>query len=91
MNIILLLDEKKSSGPSSIRVELLKIAPPVIINPLCKLINHSFITGIFSDTVKITKVIPILKAGSTLYVNNYRPISLLSIFSKIIEKLMHTR
>ena len=91
MNIILSLDEKKSTGPSSIPVKLLKIALPVIINPLCKLINHSFKTGIFPDAVKISKVIPIFKAGSTHDVNNYRPISLLSIFSKIIEKLMHTR
>ena len=81
--------KNKSTGPSSIPVKLLKIALPVIINPLCKLINHSFITGIFPDAVKISKVIPIFKAGSTQ--DNYRPISLLSIFSKIIEKLMHTR
>ena len=73
MNIILLLDEKKYSGPSSIPVKLLKMALPVIINPLCKLINHSFIPGIFPDAVEITKVIPILKAGSTQDVNNYRP------------------
>ena len=65
MNIILLLDEKKSTGPSSIPMKLLKIALPVVINPLRKLINHSFITGIFPDAVKISKVIPILEAGST--------------------------
>ena len=80
-NIILSLDENKSSGPSSIPVKLLKIALPVIINLLCK-----FTTP---DTVKISKAIPIHKGGSTQDVNNYRPISLLSIFSKIIEKLMH--
>ena len=91
MNIILSLDGNKSSGSSSIPVKLLKIALPVIINPLCKLINHSFTSGIFPDTVKISKVIPIHKGGSTQDVNNYRPISLLSIFSKIIEKLMHMR
>ena len=64
MNIILLLDEKKSSGPSSMPVKLLKIALPVIINPLCKLINHSFITVILTASGNIPKVIPILKAGS---------------------------
>ena len=91
MNIIPSLDGNKSSGPSSIPVKLLKIALPVIINPLRKLINHSFTTGIFPDAVKISKVIPIHKGGSTQDVNYYRPISLLSIFSKIIEKLMHIR
>jgi len=39
--------------------------------------------------MKLAKVIPIFKAGSKLSVNNYRPISLLSIFSKILEKLVH--
>ena len=45
--------------------------------------------GVFSKLMKIVKVIPIHKGGSTQDVNNYRPISLLSIFDKIIEKIMH--
>ena len=51
----------------------------------------SFITGEYPNLLKIVKVIPIHKSGSTQDVNNYRPISLLSIFDKIIEKLMHKR
>ena len=80
MNITLLIDENKSSGPSSIPVNLLKIALPFITTPLCKLINHSFDSGVFPDAIKISKVIPIYKAGSSQDINNYRPISLLSIF-----------
>ena len=41
--------------------------------------------------MKLAKVIPIFKTGSRLEVNNYRPISLLPLFSKLLEKLMHTR
>ena len=48
----------------------------------------SFSTGVFPKLMKIVKVIPIHKGGSTQDVNNYRPISLLSIFDKIIEKVM---
>ena len=48
-------------------------------------------TGEYPDLLKIVKVVPIHKGGSTQDVNNYRPISLLSIFDKIIEKLMHIR
>ena len=48
-------------------------------------------TGVFPDALKISEVIPIHKGGSTEEVNNYRPISLLSVFDKIIEKLMHKR
>ena len=46
-------------------------------------------TGVFPDALKISEVIPIHKGGSTEEINNYRPISLLSVFDKIIEKLMH--
>ena len=51
--------------------------------------NISFITGVFPSDLKIVKVIPIHKGGSTDDMNNYRPISLLSVFDKIMEKLMH--
>ncbi|MEO2220738.1 MAG: reverse transcriptase family protein, partial [Nitrosopumilus sp.] len=65
--------------------------PDLIIIPLAHIINMSFTTGKFPDLLKIVKVIPIHKGGSSQDVNNYRPISLLSIFDKIIEKLMHKR
>ena len=60
--------------------------PDLIIIPLAYIINRSFSTGVFPKHVK---VIPIHKGGSTQDVNNYRPISLLSIFDKIIENIMH--
>ena len=59
--------------------------------PLCKIINTSFNSGMFPDALKIVKVVPIYKRGPDSDVNNYRPISLLSIFDKIIEKIMHSR
>ena len=55
------------------------------------IINTSFKTGKFPDVLKIVKVIPIHKGGSTEDVNNFRPISLLSVFDKIMEKLVHKR
>ena len=85
------LDTNKSSGPSSIPAKLLKLAAPIIVLPLCKIINKSFSEGVFPEAIKIAKIIPTLKAGDPLDVNNHRPISLLSIFSKIIEKLVHHR
>ena len=83
--------ENKSTGPNSIPVKLLILIPDLIITPLCHIINMSFLTGIFPDKLKIAKVIPIHKGGSSQDVNNFRPISLLSIFDKIMEKLMHKR
>ena len=81
--------ENKSTGPSGIPFKLLTFIPDLIIIPLAYIINRSFSTGVFPKLMKIVKVIPIHKGGSTQDVNNYRPISLLSIFDKIIEKIMH--
>ena len=62
------------------------------ISPLLLiLINESFSTGIFPDKLKIAKVIALHKKGATDDPSNYRPISLLSVFSKIFEKIMHER
>ena len=79
----------KSSGPSSIPLKLLSMIPDLIIFPLSHIINLSFKNGEFPNLLKLVKVVPIHKGGSTQEVNNYRPISLLSIFDKIIEKIMH--
>ena len=83
--------ENKSTGPASIPVKLLKLIPDYIIVPLCNLINLSLNSGSFPTPLKIVKVIPLHKNGSTQDMNNYRPISLLSIFDKIMEKIMHQR
>ena len=91
MTIILKLDDNKSPGPDDIPIKLLKIAAHIIVPQLVSIINTSFTTGIFPDRLKLAKVIPIFKTGSKLDVNNYRPISLLSVFSKIMEKIMHSR
>ena len=53
--------------------------------------NLSFETGIFPDKLKISKVIPIYKAGSKNELSNYRPISLTNPIAKVIEKLLHIR
>ena len=83
--------QNKSAGPASIPVKLLKLILDLIIIPLCNIINLSFVSGSFPDPLKIVKVIPIHKNGSTQVMNNYRPISLLSIFDKTMENIMHER
>ena len=83
--------ENKTSGPTSIPIKMLKMIPDLIIIPLCRISNMSFITGVFHEILKIVKVIPVHKGGSTQDMNNFRPVSLLSIFDKIMEKLLHKR
>ena len=55
------------------------------------MVNKSFSTGVIPYKLKLAKVVPIHKKGSFDNPTNYRPISLLSVFSKLIEKLMHQR
>ena len=58
---------------------------------LAILVNESFQTGVFPDKLKVAKVTILHKKGATDNPSNYRPISLLSIFSKMFEKIMHKR
>ena len=90
LDVINLL-QNKSSRPYSIPFKLLMLIPDLLIIPLAHIINMSFNTGVYPDLLKIVKVIPIHKGGSTQEVNNFRPISLLSIFDKIMEKIMHKK
>ena len=81
----------KATGPFSIPTDVLKTIKTTISKPLEIIFNESFETGIVPSNLKIANVIPIYKKGSQTLVENYRPISLLSIFNKILEKLMYTR
>ena len=70
---------------------MLKSVRSDITNVLTSTINMSLEQGIFPTALKLAKVIPIFKTGKRNDISNYRPISLLSIFSKIYEKVMYRR
>ena len=78
-------------GPSSLPVNIMKIIRLVISRPLELIFNASFTTGIVPSEFKVANVIPIFKKVFQYDLCNYRPISLLSVFNKILEKLMYTR
>ena len=59
--------------------------------PLDRLINLPFAKGIFPDLLKLASVIPVFKKGNSLEYNNYRPISLTSNISKVMEKPIYQR
>lgn len=83
----------KNKTTSDSKILALKTATTVTTfnSVLTNIINSSFVTGTFPSQMKIAKVVPIHKSGPKTEVSNYRPISLLSSFSKIFEKLMHKR
>ena len=91
IKIIKLLNSNKSLGPNSIPVHLIKCNADIISPPLSLLINQSFQQGTFPEICKIAKVIPVYKKGDKTLCSNNRPISLLSIFSKIFEKCIYSR
>ena len=55
------------------------------------LLNESFSQGIFPDRMKLALVTPVYKGKSKLEICNYRPVSILPILSKVLEKLMVDR
>ena len=92
LSLLQKLNPNKSADYFGISPKFLKISAEHIYQPLTYIYNLSFTTGIFPDKMKIAKVIAIYKsAGSKMECKNYRPISLLPIFSKVFEKLMHSR
>ena len=90
-DLISILNPSKSVGPNSIPIKLLRIIGLSISPLLVLLVNQSFQSGIFPDKLKIAKVISLFKKGNPELPSNYRPISLLPVFSKIFEKLMYRR
>jgi len=85
------LQSKKSKDCLGLNMSLIKVLFPNIVSPLLDICNKSLQQGIFPDKMKIAKVIPIYKAGDKSCYSNYRPISLLPQFSKILEKLYTNR
>ena len=91
LDILKDLSNKNSSGCDEIPCSLVRTVRRFIAAPLCRIINNSFQSGVFPAMLKIAKVVPIFKTGDPLNMKNYRPIPLLSVFSKVFEIAMHRR
>ena len=83
------IENKSSSGHDGISNILLKYVKLEISKPLTLIINQMITTGIFFDSLKIAKIIPIYKKEEPTDLSNYRPISLLPTISKIFERIIH--
>lgn len=90
-NIIQSLNSFSACGPHSIPTNLLKLGSHLLSAPISNIINQSFTLGVYPDILKTAKVVPIYKSGPTEACDNYRPISLLSNLSKVLEKTVYTR
>ena len=81
----------KSPGPDEIPVSVFKVCRFILSRPIADIFNHALHTGVFPSKWKSANVTPVLKKGSRYKVLNYRPISLLSVISKVFEGLLHKR
>ena len=91
-NIIKLLKPKTSAGQDNISPKILKKLYHGLVNPCVHIINLSLSTGIVPDAMKLAKVIPIFKrSGSDEIMKNYRPVSLLPVLSKVLERIVYNR
>ena len=91
ITIVNKLTQKTSTDCNDMNMSFVKNIIHLVVQPFTYICNLSLATGIFPDAMKIAKVIPIYKTGAKDEFNNYRPISLLPQFSKILEKLFDDR
>jgi hypothetical protein len=82
------LQTKHSLDPMNISTAFLKLISQQICAPLTHIFNLSITSGEIPVQLKTAKIVPIFKSGSPTDMNNYRPISLLSSFGKILEKIV---
>lgn len=91
VKIISSLKPGSAPGHDGLNNDLIKGAKYALASPLAYLCNLSLSSGVVPDCLKVANVIPILKSGSPTDPTNYRPISLLTSVSKIIEKIVNVR
>lgn len=90
ISLLKTLKSNKATGPDNIPASMIKDAKEELSVPLCILANQSLDTGLFPTSEKTAKVTPIYKAsGERSDFDNYRPISVLNVLSKVLEKIVY--
>ena len=83
--------DDSAAGCDDLSSKVIKLGLDYILKPLTHIINCSLITGIVPSKLKIARVTPIFKNGSKHLFSNYRPISVLPVLSKVLEKIVHVQ
>ena len=84
------LKSKNSDGHDGISNKIIKEIQPALCKPLRMLFNHSLRNGIFPDYYKKADMVPLHKSKCKQTKTNYRPVSLLPVLSKILEKIVYS-
>ena len=85
------LKVNKAAGLDRIPARLLKDAEAELAPSITYLVNKSISDGIVPDLWKVARVILLYKANDKLQVENYRPISVLPVSSKVVERVVHSQ
>ena len=80
------LDTSKATGPDGLSPKILKLSAYTVAPSLANIINISIQEGQFPDILKVVKILPIHKNGAKNVPSNYRPISVLPVISRVIER-----
>ncbi|CAB4023335.1 Hypothetical predicted protein [Paramuricea clavata] len=83
------LSTTKATGMDKISAKILQVAAPVIAPSLTEIFNMSIDSDQFPSDWKAARVIPLFKKGQRSMLNNYRPISILPVVSKLMERIMY--
>lgn len=89
LKLLLKINTSKSTGLDNLPAKFLKDAAPIISKPLTHIINLSIEAGEVPNDMKNARVVPIYKKNSKTEAGNYRPVSILSVVSKIFERIMY--
>ena len=90
-SIAKLFKNNKAPGLDEYSPKVIKHVISYISEPLCHIFNQSMREGIFPDELKKAKVTPVFKSGDKRDFTNYRPISVLPVFSKLLERIIYKR
>ena len=80
-----------AAGWDDLKPNVIKHVKLYISKPLAHITNLSFKNSVFPHELKKANVVPIFKKDDKMAFSNYRPVSVLPVFSKIIERLMYNR
>ena len=88
VKVVLNMKSNSSPGPDGIPANFIKNVISHVANPLCKVFNLLLEEGVVPDEWKVAHIVPIFKKGDTQLASQYRPVSLTSVYSKILERVI---
>ena len=91
LNVVKSFKVSSSSGIDELSGKVVKSVIHFLLVPIIHILNLSITTGIVPLKLKVAKVVPIYKKNDVHHISNYRPISVLPFFSKILEKVVYSR